>query len=548
MPEGGAAVPPAPVPGDVAVAPDADPERQEAALDSLNVQNCQKCHNHGGAMWHKIYSLPGEGVEEAYVLFILLLLDWLQFLLQYCTVFLTSLLLSTLTSCRHSLSCFFRSHGPAGRFVKKLGLLGYALFFLIPLTFVALIYAIIPLGNPKISSFREQWVFFLVSNPLVIVLFTFLYTAAFLMTAGRERPFRQHFFPLVFCSATQVALLAPVLLLHGVFDYLGIATYVLFLFSLYVSLKVSYRDLSSEIDSFFRRFVFLIALYVPALVSFLIAYRESGSLLQTLLSLCLAFGTFIYRRIMLSRLDPFPLETAQLLAGLWVQNMSDVMLIFAFPQVDSPGVLVGTFLFNAAGNIGFLGFISNTWIFKIRPNLKNAVVNGIKGKCPLPPAPEPDLSFDPHDRGHSANVNGYRRRQFRFFFFRLLSQSVAMLLYLGISPMLRFGTNRDLTPLSKSGLIVDSDQFSNSMVYAALNLLFVLLVMAFGYQLLRIRHHQSFHELREIHVHDLQNQSRVGLIIAIITHNLVFAIATILSPYCVFAGFKSCVFDAKFDS
>jgi hypothetical protein len=184
------------------------------------------------------------------------------------------------------------------------------------------------------------------------------------------------------------------------------------------------------------------------------------------------------------------------------------------------------------------GFVSDPWIFRIRPTLKNSVLNGIKCNFPLPPKPELEHTFDPVDRGHGPNVGGYRRRQFRFFFFRLMSQIIAMCLYLAISPMLRFGLNKEYTPLSE----ITGYQYRNSMIYAAANLVFVTLIMLFGYRFLHKKHHQTFHEIRELHQHDLHNHTRVGLIIAIITHNLVLAIGVILRPYCIYAAFRECHF------
>lgn len=49
-------------------------------------------------------------------------------------------------------------------------------------------------------------------------------------------------------------------------------------------------------------------------------------------------------------------------------------------------------------------------------------------------------------------VGGYRRRQFRIFFFRLQSQTFAMFMYLGISPMLRFSFNKEYNPLGTVAL------------------------------------------------------------------------------------------------
>lgn len=121
-----------------------------------------------------------------------------------------------------------------------------------------------------------------------------------------------------------------------------------------------------------------------------------------------------------------------------------------------------------------------------------------------------------------------------------------MIMYLAISPIMRYGVNRKYFPLSKSGIVVGVDGYRNSMIYAAVNCVFVLAVMAFGYAFLYRKHHQTFHEARELHVHDLQNHTRIGLIVAILTHNMIFAIAIVFSPYCVFSAFKECSYGTQF--
>lgn len=203
----------------------------------------------------------------------------------------------------------------------------------------------------------------------------------------------------------------------------------------------------------------------------------------------------------------------------------------------SPKVFAATWFSNSFGNFAFLWFISDLWIFKIRPNLKNYVVNGAKGNFPIPPAPPFDYSFDPVNRGHDNNVGGYRRRQFRFFFYRLLSQTVAMLLYLGISPMLRFGLNKEYTPF----VVITKDEYRNSVIYASANLVFIFAVAVLGYTILKKYHHETFHEIRQIHRHDFVHHTMVGHITAIITHNLILTIAIIMSQYCIFASFRECV-------
>lgn len=426
------------------------------------------------------------------------------------------------------------TYGPAGRIVQRLGLSAYILFFIFPLLYVAIFFAIIPLGNPLNHTFKEQAVFLLVSNACFMLAISYLYNAAFLALANCARPFRTSVIPLVVVVIGEIAVTAPVLLVSGVIRFFGVLALAVCYIFLFLSMYFAYHDMRNLVHSFFRRFMTLLVLYIPLLSLFVIAYRESKNAeLQATISFFFNFLTFVYRRIMLSRLDPFPLDESQLFAGFWVQNLGDCAQILAFPQVQKPAVFIAIFIANSFANIAFLGFVSNAWIYKIRPVLKTYVKNAFKCNFPIPPIPEADESFDSINRGHDNNVGGYRRRQFRFFFYRLLSQAVAMVMYLGISPILRFGLNKEYTPLN----YYSYEQYRNSMIYAGANLVFIALVAFFGYFLLSRNHPETFNEIREIHQHDLVHHTKVGMVTAIITHNLFLTIAIVLSHYCIFAAF-----------
>lgn len=431
------------------------------------------------------------------------------------------------------------AHGTAGRIVKRMGLFAYVLFFVFPLAYVAIFFAIVPLGDPVEANISSQWVFLFVTNVGIMMAISYLYNATFLALARSEQPFRTSIIPILAVPVVEIAVFTPILLTVGVFDWLGLAALFVCYVTLYVSMWASYKSCRAKVHAFFARFMVLLILYIPMLVGFVIAYRETtdSSTLQSFISFAFAFLTFIYRRIMLSRLDPFHLDVSQLVAGFWVQNLGDCTFILAFPQVASTSVYAALFLSSSLQNIAFLVFVSDLWIYKIRPGLKVYALNIMKCNYDFPPIPKPDESFDPINRGHDANVGGYRRRQFRFFFFRLLSQAVSMFMYLGISLMLRFGLNKEFTPLA----IYDHQRYSNSMIYAAANLGFILLVGCIGYFYLNRAHHDTFREIREIHMHDLVHHTMVGMVTAIITHNMILTLAIILSHYCIFSSFQQCV-------
>lgn len=431
-----------------------------------------------------------------------------------------------------------KTYGFAGQIVQKMGIWAYMLFFVIPLAYVAIFFAIVPLGDPVKADIDSQWVFLFISNVCVMLAVAYLYNAAFLALADCARPFRTSVIPLIAVVLAEIGVMTPIMLVHGSFPWIGIVALGTCYFALFFSMFLAYPDLRNILHSFFRRFMTLLILYIPLLCGYVIAYRETSSNeVQAALAFAFALGTFIYRRIMLSRLDPFPLDSSQLFSGFWVQNLGDCTQILAFPQVSSPKVYGALFFANSFANVAFLVFVSDPWIFKIRPVLKTYVKESFKCNFPIPPIPKPDFSFDPVNRGHDNNVGGYRRRQFRFFFFRLLSQAVAMVMYLGISPMLRYGLNDKYTPLSVYKFV----DYRNSMIYAASNLGFIVFVAVFGYVYLSKRHHQTFEEIREIHFHDFVHHTKVGLVTTIITHNLILTMAIILSHYCIYSSSNSCV-------
>lgn len=100
--------------------------------------------------------------------------------------------------------------GTAGRLVQKLGPFAYALFFVFPLAYVAIFFAIVPLGDPLIETIREQWVFLFISNLSIMMAIAFLYNATFLSLAKCQHPFRTSLIPLVSIVVMEVILMTPI--------------------------------------------------------------------------------------------------------------------------------------------------------------------------------------------------------------------------------------------------------------------------------------------------------------------------------------------------
>lgn len=433
--------------------------------------------------------------------------------------------------------------GLAGIAVKRLGIWAYIIFILIPLLFVSIFYAVIPLGDFRKTEMRDQWVFIFVSNSTVYAVISWLYVVTFRGMADIERPFRASWIPPFAVFVAEAAVFSSILLTHGVFDLLGSVAYAICVVTTLVATYFVYPEHRAKLFQFTLRFMSLLVFFIAVLTGYVIAFRESRrqETVQRVLVFAMSFATFIYRRVMLSRLDQFPLNLSLILSGFWVQNLNDIFQVMAFPQVGEPSTFGLIWLSNSFGNFALIGFVSNLWVFKLRPFLKTYVKHGAKCNFPIPPLPEPDFSFDPVNRGHDNNVGGYRRRQFRFFFWRLLSQFSAMIFYLAVAPQLRYAFNEEWMLFGE----IDTKEFRNSMIYAAVNLLFIMGVMVLGYWYVNKRHHPTFHEMREIHGHEYINHTFVGYNVLIMTHNLLLAVGVIVTHNCLLGSFQNpkCFFD-----
>lgn len=429
--------------------------------------------------------------------------------------------------------------GHAGEAAAQLGLWAYPIFLIIPLLFVAVVFAIVPLGDPFDASIGGQAVFVFVTNLAVTAAIGYLYATIYSGMSGSSRPFRVSVLPMVVVIVIQLAIMLPIYLTRGVRDLLGILAVGLCVVGVYATLALTRPEERKKVWHFFLHFQVPLLFHITALTLYMIAYRSANSVVQGILVFALNLFTFIFRRIMLSLLDAYPLELTMLLSGLWIQSLADVVQAFSFPQVSNPKVFAAVWVAQSFGNVALLLFVSDVWIFKLRPVIKTYVVNTFKGNFPIPPIPEPDYTFNPEDRGHSANVGSYRRRQFRFWIWKIVSQAVAQLAYLVLSPILRFGLNKERFPF---GPTLPIDGWRNSMVYAGVNLIFIGLVTLLGYFVMYKWHHTAFHEVKTIHIHEFHSYTYVGFVVAILTHNIILALGMLLQHYCVFSSFNDCRF------
>ncbi len=84
--------------------------------------------------------------------------------------------------------------------------------------------------------------------------------------------------------------------------------------------------------------------YVIINSCWVIAYREFGRKGRALLPFLLLIIVYIFKRMLLSASDGFPITIAILIAGLWVENLDDVFQTVVFPVVPDEEVckLFGT--------------------------------------------------------------------------------------------------------------------------------------------------------------------------------------------------------------
>ena len=100
----------------------------------------------------------------------------------------------------------------------------------------------------------------------------------------------------------------------------------------------------------------------------------------------------------------------------------------------------------------------------------------------------------------------------------------------------KFGNNRKYTSVGN----ISDDGFKHSMIYAAVNLVFIIFITFIGYMYVNRRHHPTFHEMREIHGHEYISHTFVGYNVLIMTHNLILAVGVGIAHTCLLRAFEGC--------
>lgn len=253
---------------------------------------------------------------------------------------------------------------------------------------------------------------------------------------------------------------------------------------------------------------------------------------QGMLTGLLSFITFIFKKVLLSLTDKYPIEIAMVISGLWIENLVDIFITLAYPTATELGpTFAAIWLTRVAEDVSYLGFQLNLW-FKFRVWIKG-VLTGRQGQCI-----EEDLDAD--DRGHSDQHPGYRRRQMRFLIWKISSRISSMMFFVAVIPILRFGNNKQFYPYTNEDILrvdtfsddtyeakFDRHDFVASMLFSIVSLLtfFVPWGIIFGWM-------HRFHP--EVMVYIVETYKQVflsdayfGFVLSILISNVLLGVSSV---------------------
>ncbi|KAL6068271.1 L-cystine transporter [Balamuthia mandrillaris] len=407
--------------------------------------------------------------------------------------------------------------------------------WLVPNAFVALVYGVIPLGHADRPVFSRHgaWETVVLINPVVMSIIGYLTVTAYYECIARERPFRVRSMVVAAVWAVQLLVLVPLVHTYGYFRFLGLASLCLCYSTTFFGLWVMERIISDKsVHGMVRFFVvkMVILLNFVILACYVLAFREVSADIQPVLTATLAILPFILRKVLLSLTEPFPIEIAMLISGFWINNMNDMFQTLAYPSVKSPINYFYIWLLQFFTDVANLSFLTNPW-FKFRTWIKAIVTLKWLRSGPLP---KPNYEDHPNDRGQTNNHPGYRRRQARFYGWRLFSQIAALLFYTTTSSILRYGHNKAYFIFSEEPFLsghhrgetdtMTRTQYLNSLLFVACYLFVTCLAGIAGWLLLKHRYKTTWEELRPRYSMLLRNRTYLGFVMAIICYNGLIAI------------------------
>eukprot|EP01119_Soliformovum_irregulare_P023897 TRINITY_DN8443_c0_g1_i1.p1 TRINITY_DN8443_c0_g1~~TRINITY_DN8443_c0_g1_i1.p1 ORF type:complete len:576 (-),score=141.85 TRINITY_DN8443_c0_g1_i1:21-1706(-) len=426
----------------------------------------------------------------------------------------------------------------------------WLLCILVPIAYLCIFFGVIPIGDRNDSQVAKQyiygyWVFICVVNPINMSIVSCITVAIFLACLGVARPFRIHPFILGCAFLLQIALWIVVLPFTGPFPLFGAVAlawaYIIAFSSTYAyeRWKMFHRTYKTEEDKkmslikfngLFLRFVkILIAFFIFFLILVVYIYGYSfanGAAGQKLLPFAMTIGIFIFRKVMLSLTDPFPLEIAMFISGFWVENIYDMFQVMAYRSVKEPINYLTIWLTNVLSIVANIFFLFDFW-FEFRIRIKVFLKLLFKGKPTKPTNLNVHAELDEieDERGHSNNKPGYHRRQARFVFLKISSKAIAALFYPAIAALLRYGTNNSLFPFTADTY----DQYINSIIYSFANFGFLLLAGGLVALFIRIRRPVLLQQVIGMVKKNSQDRILLGAVIALVTHNGILAILMMMN-------------------
>ncbi|KJE88446.1 hypothetical protein CAOG_00103 [Capsaspora owczarzaki ATCC 30864] len=294
----------------------------------------------------------------------------------------------------------------------------------------------------------------------------------------------------------------------------------------------------------YMKVMLAVVLFIGCLTVLVLFINIGDYVAQRVLVVMIGIVAFIFKKILLALTDPFPLESAMLISGLWVEHLPDVFITMAYPYVSEPaGTYAVFFLVSFFKNVAYLLFLTPYW-FRFRIWVKDFLKNVLCCKgCHSTPGNRAIETEDPNDRGHSNNRTGYLRRQTRFFLWKVLSQMSGIIFYLSISPVLRFGVNAQSYPFAENsthpvrGMDTDTEhqgitprQYAYSVIFAACNFVFLVFALLFGKVIIKRKLPQHYKVITRAFVDNFMNPRYYSEVLAIIFGNCLVIVAILSLP------------------
>jgi putative flippase GtrA len=131
------------------------------------------------------------------------------------------------------------------------------------------------------------------------------------------------------------------------------------------------------------------------------------------------------------------------------------------------------------------------------------------------------------------NEDEYRLRQYKYFLFKGMSQTLSQIFYIIISPCLRYGLNRDWSIFQE---LTRSD-YHWAMIFAAASFGVAFLTTWFGTVLVRWRWPQT-HFALVVELREWWSSRGPLLMYSLVMHNAILAVCFILVHYRIWYGWQ----------